>query len=1056
MKKIVPAKKTNKILLLAFIFCLSRETVFAQTAFVSPVVSSQTGAASNYNAVLVGPETINGGCTEIGQTWNHNFAGTSDKRLMGFTIAATSYYVNNFGALTTILRRNDNSGIINPASCAPPAPIPWHDRQIAFFEGTVDFTANVATIVNSFPSLTLPGSAGYGSINEMNNIFSRGFINSGADNIFNNASGTGAGYNSNANNIERMDLFVSGGVNVTAANMNRVGIVIVCRGMTDDPFTLSAIKGLAGGTNTGVGPGTNYVYDDIIRVDATWANKRTNGGGAVGIPVASKTTLIAGLTSVVLRRMDSDAALDNLLPVGEYPAASSTVPAQNIIGMFFTFADLGLVAGETFYGYSLGAYDGNIATSQQFNSYSDPAFFPLNTNPANGGIDLTGFPGIFSPVDIDDDDDGIPDYIEANLPLATGDLDLDGTPNWNDADYPGFVDNNADGVNDNFDPSADSDNDLTPNYRDNGFPAYIDSNGDLINDNFDKDLDGIPNHLDKDSDNDGIPDVVEADGVDQDGDGKIDNYTDTDVDGLSQNADGSNIGVVGSGNGLGTPDLDGDLIPNYCDLDSDNDGIPDIIEVFGTDANNNGRIDGFTDTDGDGYSDNVDGDVGNDGTAENAASTLLRTGADGNNDGRADSYPYKNMDADSKANPYDPDSDGDGITDVKEAGFADVDNNGIIDGAFNTNGWSVVVAALPSINLPNTDASGLVNVYDIDSDDDGIPDNIEGQATAAYLLPSGTDSDNDGLDNSYDNTVGFSGNGIPPLDTDGDGSPDYRDSDTDGDGALDIFEGNDYNNNGLVDDGVALSGTDTDGDGLDDFFDLLSTTKGTSANMGNGGSFTGDPSPGTTATVQQNGVFGCASQRDWRCISYVLNCNILTFKGALQNRKVQLDWEALCDQEADHFIVERSVDGSTFQYLDLVKVGANADRRSSFRYVDDISFVEPAVIYYRIKTVTAQGKTSYSSVISVQQNESYGQSVQIKPNPVVGSLKVTLTTNTVLRAIIQVYNGNGKMILNTSSNILAGSNSVILSETERYPAGIYYLRVNLGGEIITRKFTVLK
>jgi len=47
-------------------------------------------------------------------------------------------------------------------------------------------------------------------------------------------------------------------------------------------------------------------------------------------------------------------------------------------------------------------------------------------------------------------------------------------------------------------------------------------------------------------------------------------------------------------------DTDGDGIPNYLDLDSDNDGVPDIVEVYGTDNDHDGKIDNFTDTDGDG------------------------------------------------------------------------------------------------------------------------------------------------------------------------------------------------------------------------------------------------------------------------------------------------------------------------------------------------------------------------------------------------------------------------------------------------------------------------
>ena len=41
---------------------------------------------------------------------------------------------------------------------------------------------------------------------------------------------------------------------------------------------------------------------------------------------------------------------------------------------------------------------------------------------------------------------------------------------------------------------------------------------------------------------------------------------------------------------------------NYRDLDSDNDGIPDVVEAFGDDGNNNGIIDFYFDSDGDGFS----------------------------------------------------------------------------------------------------------------------------------------------------------------------------------------------------------------------------------------------------------------------------------------------------------------------------------------------------------------------------------------------------------------------------------------------------------------------
>ena len=103
------------------------------------------------------------------------------------------------------------------------------------------------------------------------------------------------------------------------------------------------------------------------------------------------------------------------------------------------------------------------------------------------------------------------------------------------------------------------------------------------------------------------------------------------------------------------------------------------------------RKNDFADIDGDGYADGLDADIGNDLVAENSAAAILRTGTDGNNDGRTDTWPNKNMDADTKASPYDLDSDNDGITDVKEAQFTDADWDGRIDGGLNTNGGNPVL-----------------------------------------------------------------------------------------------------------------------------------------------------------------------------------------------------------------------------------------------------------------------------------------------------------------------------------------------------------------------------
>ena len=141
------------------------------------------------------------------------------------------------------------------------------------------------------------------------------------------------------------------------------------------------------------------------------------------------------------------------------------------------------------------------------------------------------------------------------------------------------------------------------------------------------------------------------------------------------------------------------------------------------------------------------------------------------------------------------DRDNDGIMDSFEDLNLDGDNN-------------------PATNPTDTDGDGIPDYLDIDSDDDGIPDNVEAQTTLGYIPPSGIDLNNNGLDDAYEQNGNL---GLIPVDTDGDGLPDYVDEDSDNDGVPDRIEGHDHNHDGIPD--VVFIGVDSDGDGLDDGYE---------------------------------------------------------------------------------------------------------------------------------------------------------------------------------------------------------------------------------------------
>jgi len=298
------------------------------------------------------------------------------------------------------------------------------------------------------------------------------------------------------------------------------------------------------------------------------------------------------------------------------------------------------------------------------------------------------------------------------------------------------------------------------------------------------------------------------------------------------------------GNGI-DDDCDG-VKDNGC-LDTDGDGIPDVIEVqVGTnpndaDSDDDGVIDGDepdwnTDSDGDGLINALDPDSDNDGLFDGtelgldcsnpATNTSLGQciadadmgmtktdplDKDTDNGGISDGSEDPNRDGvidPMEGDPNNPaddttitDSDGDGLSDAFETQIgsnpndADTDDDGVIDG----------LEPNPTVD---SDGDGLINVLDVDSDNDGLYDGTE----------MGFDCSNPATDTSKNHCIADADMGTTKT------SP--LDRDTDNGGISDGSE--DPNRNGTIGMGEGdpndpaddSSITDSDGDGLSDVFEM--------------------------------------------------------------------------------------------------------------------------------------------------------------------------------------------------------------------------------------------
>gem|GEM_PF-1497835 len=295
--------------------------------------------------------------------------------------------------------------------------------------------------------------------------------------------------------------------------------------------------------------------------------------------------------------------------------------------------------------------------------------------------------GIPDNVDIDDDNDGILDVLE-------GDDDSDGDGFIDRLD----IDSDNDGIPDNVEAQA-TDDYVAPLGSDSdsdGLDDAYEGAGDMGLDPVNTDATDLPDYLDDDSDDDTVPDTLEA--FDTDKDGKLNivlSRTDTDADGLdnafegADTNDGFDVNDGFDTGAAGTQNTDAEDEPDFRDLDDDNDGLPTAEE----DVNN-------------------DGDPTNDDSDRDGTPNFLDTDDDG------DGVKTADEDASGDGNPLNDDADADGIPN-----FLDTDDDG--DG----------------IGTADEDANGDGNPLNDDADADGIPDYLDTVDSTEKPEPETPDAD---------------------------------------------------------------------------------------------------------------------------------------------------------------------------------------------------------------------------------------------------------------------------------------------------------------------------
>jgi len=167
---------------------------------------------------------------------------------------------------------------------------------------------------------------------------------------------------------------------------------------------------------------------------------------------------------------------------------------------------------------------------------------------------------------------------------------------------------------------------------------------------------------------------------------------------------------------------------------------------------------------------------------------------------------------------------------------------------------------------------------------------------------------------------------------------------------------------------------------------------------------------------------------------------LLSFRGEESGCRVQLSWATATEENASHFLVQRSQDGISFETIGRLEAAGYSQTVQNYEFSDDQL---EAHNYYRLKQLDFDGQYTYTDVIRVHST-CFGPDdvIDVYPNPVYSNERVSikLQSSAAESAQILVTDINGKVVSNTSTQLNKGPNMLQFSMA-KLPSGTYFIQV---------------
>jgi PKD repeat protein len=174
----------------------------------------------------------------------------------------------------------------------------------------------------------------------------------------------------------------------------------------------------------------------------------------------------------------------------------------------------------------------------------------------------------------------------------------------------------------------------------------------------------------------------------------------------------------------------------------------------------------------------------------------------------------------------------------------------------------------------------------------------------------------------------------------------------------------------------------------------------------------------------------------------ILPVMVKQFDGYYSNGKNELNWQTETEANTNHFIVERSIDGSNYTEVGNVKAKGLTNSLYNYYQITDPLMNAQNVnrFLYRLKIVDKDGSYKYSKVVITNRPAEDKLQVLLYPNPVLRNttLQIVKPNNNI--SLIEVFNNMGQRVY--AKRMTIGLYNVSVDVPSNWSSGIYMIRVS--------------